>query len=101
MDGRIRIFSNPMTLQTASLPRKYSAWPLNEMLSLLLSPTLAPDGACSVDNSHRGVLDTRMNPDMCGREIRFEYLTCGGETFESATEKKVRVNGALNYHRQI
>ena len=52
--------SNPMTLRTQmqSLLRKYSTWPLNEMLSLLLAPiaTRTPDGACSVDNSHRGDL---------------------------------------------
>ena len=50
MDGPIRIFSNAMKSQThiQSLLRKYSTWPLNEMLSLLLSPTHTPDGACSV-----------------------------------------------------
>ena len=63
VDGRIRILSNPMTLQTLiqSLPLKYSTWPLNETLSILLSPTRTPPGACSDDNSNRGVLDT------CGR----------------------------------
>ena len=67
--GRIRIFSKPMTLQTLiqSLPRQYLTWPLNETLLVLLSLTRTPDGACSVDNSHRGVLETRTNPDMCGR----------------------------------
>ena len=95
VDGRIRFFSNPMTLQTQiqSLPRinvQHGRW--TKMLSLLpgkarvagcerkftlrgrrlgtrqlsqllLSAARTPDGTCSVDNSHRGVLDARTNPD--------------------------------------
>ena len=33
------------------------------MLSLLLSATYLPGGTCSVDNSHRGVMDTTTNSD--------------------------------------
>ena len=36
-----------------SLSCKYSTWLLNEILSLLLSSTRTPHGACSVDNSRR------------------------------------------------
>ena len=46
-------------------------------ITLLLSSTRTSDGACSVDNTDRGVLDTRTNPDKCGRANSnsiFEYV---------------------------
>ena len=97
VDIRIRIFSNPITLQT--LPPKYSTWLLNivnkvcvirrasilvprvslsttmETLGTRLASELVtrdatgtPHGTCFVDNSHVGVLDT-------DGQVRFEYVT--------------------------
>ena len=40
---------------------------VHEVKKANLPPTPTPGGAYCVDNSRRGVLDTRTNPDTCGR----------------------------------
>ena len=60
------------------------------VIDSVLSPTRIPDGACSVEENHRGVLDTRTNPDTCGRanSIRIRKMSLDVKIFKS-TEKKI------------
>ena len=47
--------------------------------------------ACSVDNTYKGVLATRVNPDTCGREnsIRTDTSTVGDvQNFKSASNSR-------------
>ena len=69
------IFWNCWNLYRVDVPHvKHGRWTKCYRFSCSQPPTA--DGACSVDNSHRGVLDTRTNPDTCGEanSISIRYV---------------------------
>ena len=67
---------------------------MNVMLSLLLSPTRTPDGACFVDYNHRAVTEEAWILEQirvaCSGKFDLNTLRLDVKIFESA-EKKLRI----------